>query len=53
MTKQVRIDQDIGFYRGFFNEKLCKDIIAFYEENKKTQLTKLNLENLYLLTQRN
>ena len=41
MTKQVIIDQDIGFFRGFFDEKLCKDIIAFYEENKKTQLTKL------------
>ena len=41
MIKQARIDQDIGFYRGFFDKKLCKDIISFYEENKKTQLTKL------------
>ena len=39
MTKQVIIDQDIGFFKGFFDEKLCKDIIAFYEENKKTKLT--------------
>jgi hypothetical protein len=37
--KEVIIDKDIGHFKGFFNEELCNNLISFFQEMKKVNLS--------------
>jgi len=39
MIKEYNINQDIGHFKGFFDKELCENLILFFNEMKKINLT--------------
>jgi len=48
MEKKISIDKFIGVYDGYIHEDMCKDLIKFYENKNKMNLsfTRMSSENI-------